>query len=594
METDLDNISLGSMGADFLESRKRRSIWLRVIVVTIGLVFEVLVRPEHPALWGALIVYWVIAAVAAGLYFRKVLREEIRSPVFVVIDLLMVLYLIYGVGAETSPMVVLLVLIVTIATVQHGRKFNLIIVGTAVGGYGLLLALQATKILPPAPFLEGTGYAPKGLAAFGVVATALVSAAYTQIVIVRRIERQTEVERQLLVSRLEAERHNQRLELKLEETARLEGLGRLAGGIAHDFNNLLTVILGYTALVHEGMHPDQEQRAVLGEVLAAARRGRDLTGQLLSFCRKQPVELQPVEVDGRLRDLMRMLEHVIGEDVALELQLDASPYLILADGARIDQCIMNLVVNARDAMPKGGRLVLRTTLEERAMTDMPLAPHVRIDVIDNGEGMDATTLSKVYEPFFTTKERGKGTGLGLATVYGIVTQLGGQIEAVSELGHGSTFSLFFPVAEGLTLSDAGTRRDGGHPTSAGTVLLVEDQALVRQMTAMLLTQLGYRVVPAHSGEAALLLVADLHTVPDLLLTDVIMPGMTGQELVETLESRGYDLPTVFMSGYTDDIIDHHGVRTGEVHFLAKPFDKGELAVALAKALGASARKIASV
>jgi len=373
------------------------------------------------------------------------------------------------------------------------------------------------------------------------------------------------------------------LETQFRQAQRLEAVGRLAGGVAHDFNNILTAIGGYSELLLETYGASDPRRADLEEIRAGAVRATRLTRQLLAFSRKQILQPRVLDLNEILRALDRMLRRLIGEDIKLEMALDTHLGAVRADPGQIEQVVLNLAVNARDAMPSGGRLTLETAtvdLDPAYVREHPEASsgrHAMLAVSDAGVGMDAETRSHLFEPFFTTKEQGKGTGLGLATVYGIVKQSGGHIWVYSEPGRGTTFKIYLPqvdeAPEDLTLPAPVQPAVGGRET----VLLAEDDASVRAVVADVLTQRGYRVLRASDGQTALELARGQPGTIHLLLTDLVMPGMTGRELADALAAERPGLRALYMSGYTDDTVVRHRVLEEGMPYLQKPFTGQALA-----------------
>jgi PAS domain S-box-containing protein len=366
------------------------------------------------------------------------------------------------------------------------------------------------------------------------------------------------------------------LEEQYLHAQRMESVGTLAGGVAHDFNNLLTVINGYCELLVETAAPDDPSRPILVEVCRAGERAAALTRQLLAFSRKQMFSTRVFDLNGLVRDTGRMLDRLIGERVELQSKLEPSLARVKADPGQIEQVIVNLVVNARDAMPGGGRLTVETAnveLDEGyARRHMNVRPgrYVRLAVSDTGVGMDAATQARVFEPFFTTKEVGKGTGLGLATAHGIVSQSGGHIDVRSTPGKGTTFDVFLPVANDEPDPVAG---ESAFPAARGTetILLVEDEAGVRGLARVALAANGYAVLEAECAEKALTLVG-AHTGPlDLLVTDVVMPRMSGRELAEKLLAARPGVKVLYLSGYTEDAVVRYALPAGKSGFLQKPF-----------------------
>jgi PAS domain S-box-containing protein len=370
------------------------------------------------------------------------------------------------------------------------------------------------------------------------------------------------------------------LQEQVLQAQKMEAVGRLAGGVAHDFNNILTAIGGYTDLLLADLPPNDPSRRDVEEIYQAAQRAAALTQQLLAFSRRQVMQPKVVDINALVTDIEKMLRRLIGEDILFATVLHPRLGNVRADPGQIEQVLVNLAVNARDAMPSGGRLTIETRnveLDESYTTDHPsVRPgrYVLLTVTDTGIGMTEETKSHIFEPFFTTKTRGKGTGLGLATVYGIVQQTGGHIWAYSEPGRGTTMRVYLPRVD----APADPIDHPGDPApdalrGTETILLVEDEDAVRAVTRQLLERSGYTVLEAADGPAALALVdrakGTLHV--DLLLTDVVMPGMSGRELAEHLLARCPKLRVLYMSGYTDDAVVRHGMLQPGLAYLEKPF-----------------------
>jgi hypothetical protein len=372
------------------------------------------------------------------------------------------------------------------------------------------------------------------------------------------------------------------LEDQLLHAQKMEAVGRLAGGVAHDFNNLLTIISGYDRMLLDGLSPQDPLCGYAEEVAKAAERAGALTGQLLAFSRRQVMRPRVIEANELLRGADRMLRRLIGEDIDLILSLGAGVGNIKADPGQVEQIVFNLVINARDAMPDGGKLTIETAVthldENYARMHLGVQPgdYVLIAVSDTGHGMDAETRRHIFEPFFTTKEQGKGTGLGLATVYGAVKQSGGDIWVYSELGRGTTFKIYFPrVDEAPTSGDrvySPVSRQG-----VETILLVEDEKGVRELIAEMLKRQGYRILKAAGPVEALEVSRRYEGTIHMLLTDVIMPHMSGRQLAGQLLPARPGMKVLYVSGYTENAIVHHGVLEAEVEFLAKPFSHHALA-----------------
>jgi CheY-like chemotaxis protein len=364
----------------------------------------------------------------------------------------------------------------------------------------------------------------------------------------------------------------------------MEAVGQLAGGIAHDFNNLLTIMNGFTERVAMSLQPGTTAHRHLGEVLKAGERAAELTRQLLSFARNQIPKVGVVRLDGLVSDMNLLMTRVLGEGVRLLVEAAPGLWSIRADQSQVEQVLMNLAVNARDAMPAGGVLTIRLSnvihgagqLPEPI--DAPPGRFVRLTITDTGEGMDEATRLRVFEPYFTTKDAGKGTGLGLFMVYGIVRAHGGSITVESEPGRGTTFRLDWPAEITATKPGSGrVRRAVELPHGTETVLIAEDEGGVRDLTAEVLKGCGYRVVTASSGVDALSAAKSMDVI-HLLITDVVMGEMGGRELAERLRAERPRIKVLFMSGYANDDVVHHGVVHDRVHYLAKPFTPAALAV----------------
>ncbi len=391
--------------------------------------------------------------------------------------------------------------------------------------------------------------------------------------------------------RIRSEEEKSKLEAQLLHALRMESIGRLAGGVAHDFNNLLTAILGNTTLVMMDLPEDGAEYSRLNVVLQASQSAAELTQQLLAFSRKQIIEpkiIDPAKEIGKMRGLLTRL---IGENIKIEINTDSADGVIKADTSQLEQILLNLVVNARDAMPDGGNIYLEvstTVLDESFVERHPYCvpgQHVMISVSDTGTGIPPEVQQHLFEPFFTTKVQGKGTGLGLATVYGAVRQNGGSIDVYSEPGRGTTFKIYFPKL----------RDDGGEsseeiivsyelPTGTETIMLVEDSPIVLSFAQEILQNLGYTIISALNGEEALAIASRCSHI-HLLITDVIMPGMNGRILADRLLAERPDMKVLFASGYTADAIVHHGLLDGGINFINKPYSTYTLAQKIREVMG---------
>ncbi len=392
----------------------------------------------------------------------------------------------------------------------------------------------------------------------------------------------------LRARRAEAERA--RLTDQLQQSQRLESIGRLAGGVAHDFNNLLTVINGYAELLQTDERATDDQRDLVAQIAEAGAQAANLTQQLLAFSRKQLIQPVPLDLNAIVQNIAPMLRRLVGEDITLSTTLDPGLATVMADTAQMHQVLLNLVVNSRDAMPKGGHLRLTTAnvaVEEgssAALAGARPGPHVRLSVSDTGVGIDRDVLSHIFEPFFTTKGKGEGTGLGLSMVYGVVQQSQGAITVTSEVGRGTTIEVFLPRAEDMPDVRREAEPRATRASGTETILLVEDQASVRHLAVSVLAPCGYQLLEAESGEAALDL-ADAHQgLIHLLLTDVVLPGMTGKELAERLLLRRPGLKVLYTSGYAEDVIAHRGMLEPGIHYLPKPYPPHVLSAAVRQAL----------
>jgi PAS domain S-box-containing protein len=380
------------------------------------------------------------------------------------------------------------------------------------------------------------------------------------------------------------------MEEERRQAQKMETIGRLAGGVAHDFNNLLSPILGYAELMLNDLPAEHPYREPVFVIHAAADRARRLTQQLLAFGRKQVIEVSPIDLAQVVRDFERILRRTIREDIEMNVRLSPEPSTIEADTRQVEQVLMNLAINAQDAMTHGGHLSIETvsvTLsrqEPGAYPDIPAGSYIRLTVGDTGSGIDPSIIPHIFEPFFTTKEKGRGTGLGLSTVYGIVTQLHGHIRVESTAGVGTRFHVYLPRLDGVgapVLQNAGAvTTHAGHET----VVVAEDNDMVRGLVCGALRRRGYNVIEVAQPEQCLALLGAHEATPDLLLTDVVMPKVNGRELHVSLSARYPGLKVVYMSGYLDDVIGTHGVLEEGVNFIQKPFSLEALATKVRDAL----------
>jgi two-component system, cell cycle sensor histidine kinase and response regulator CckA len=367
------------------------------------------------------------------------------------------------------------------------------------------------------------------------------------------------------------------LEAQFLQAQKMEAVGRLAGGVAHDFNNLLSVIFGYGDLINQKIHEQDPLARYLGEIMKASDRAAALTRQLLAFSRKTILMPQILNLNDQLTEIEKMLARLLGEDIEIWVILDPALGAVNADPGHIEQIVMNLAVNARDALPKGGKLTLETANvyldEDYAQRHTYVTPghFVMLAVTDNGQGMDAATKARIFEPFFTTKELGRGTGLGMSTVYGLVKQNGGYIEVESEVGHGTTIKVYLPRVQETVATVSAAKPIDRDLHGSETILVVEDEDMLRESICRGLKIYGYTVLAARDGGEAIFLCEGDPGPIDLLLTDVVMPQMNGRDLADRLSPLQPEIKVLYMSGYTENAIVHHGVLETGISFIQKPF-----------------------
>ena len=375
---------------------------------------------------------------------------------------------------------------------------------------------------------------------------------------------------------------NIELEQKLVQSQKMEAVGRLAGGIAHDFNNMLTIVNGYSELIIQSMSDDDPLKKDIKEIKTAGLRAAALTRQLLAFSRRQVLAPEVLDPNFVVTNIEQMLRRLIGEDIEFAVKLNSDAGRVKADPGQLEQVLMNLAVNARDAMPDGGVLTIEISVTEwddtlvQQSEDMKPGPYVVLTVSDTGIGMNEEVRSRIFEPFFTTKDKGKGTGLGMATVYGIVKQSGGDIHVYSEPGAGTTFRVYLPRVDEVGKPKMATVEQTVDVRGSETVLVVEDDDRIRAFVSRVLKNGGYKVLEASHGDEALAICRQRDEPPHLLLTDVIMPKMSGRELADRLVKMYPQIEVLYMSGYTDDTIAHHGVLEPGLNFISKPFPSDDL------------------
>ncbi|WP_455245230.1 response regulator [Petrachloros mirabilis] len=471
--------------------------------------------------------------------------------------------------------------------------FDLILADYSIPGFDGMTALSiARQEAPEVPFLFVSATIGEELAIdalhHGATDYVLKQRLGRLIPSIKRALRECEDRRE----RKRAEEALVHSERQFRQAQKMEAVGRLAGGIAHDFNNLLTVIMGYSHVLAAALGPGHPLYEKIEETQKAGERAAMLVRHLLAFSRKQPLEPKVLSLNHIVNNLEGMLQRLIGADIKLNVTLDPSNSHVRADQAQLEQVVMNLVVNSRDAMRSGGTLSIQTSIVELITSPpyhvKPLLPgtYVRLSVEDSGSGMDPETQAHIFEPFFTTKEEGKGSGLGLSTVFGIVTQLEGAIDVTSEVGHGTRFDIYFPQASGQIEPKSSEEQPSGSIRGTESILLVEDDPNVRTLVRDELRKLGYSVIEARNGVEACLQASQQLDQVNLLLTDMVMPGMGGRELAQHLSMIKPELRILFMSGYTDDLGILSGHRQETTCFLQKPFTPEVLAQTVRRLLDA--------
>ncbi len=408
----------------------------------------------------------------------------------------------------------------------------------------------------------------------------------------RRIYDEANKTRMILLS-IEDITERSRLEEQYRQAQKLEAIGLLSGGVAHDFNNLLTVMLGYGEVILRRLHKDDPLRQDINKILNACHQGASLTHQLLAFSRRQTLQPEVIELNRLLDNQQKLLRRLIGENIEFITTFADNLGRVKADAGQLEQVIMNLVVNAKDAMPEGGKLIIETANveldEEYSKGHISVVPgkYVMLAITDTGVGMDKETQMKIFEPFFTTKEMGRGTGLGLSTVYGIVKQSGGHIWVYSEPDKGTTFKIYLPCTEDAPTARIESESEMKVQNGCGHILVVEDEPAIRELIEIQLENLGYQVTLAANGGEALLDIEEKGIRPELLITDVVMPGMSGVVLHKRLRKTLPELKVLFMSGYTDNVIVHQGILDPGIPFIQKPFSVKGLSAIVCKVLQGS-------
>jgi len=387
-------------------------------------------------------------------------------------------------------------------------------------------------------------------------------------------------------------------EMQLRQSQKMEALGLLAGGVAHDFNNLLTSILGFGALAVDSLPEGHSARRDIQEVLKSAERAAKLTAQLLAIGRRQSLQIQRINLNESVEGMVMLLKRTLGEDIVLDIQMSPEPEFVEADSGGIEQIILNLAINARDAMPKGGSLQIKTRCvkldEGYCNTHVAVEPgrYGMLEIKDSGHGMDPAVQEHIFEPFFTTKERGRGTGLGLSMVYGIIRQCRGYIEVESHVGAGTEFKIYLPASEGGAAAVAPISKELIKPGNE-TILIVEDDAAVRAFTSRILSQMGYQVLAVANPEDALVICSDVNKVVDLVIADIVLPGMSGAVLMKQVLGFKPDVKVLYVTGFDQEAAIKYGVDPVSDHILVKPYKQDDLAWKIREILGPE-RNVAEV
>jgi signal transduction histidine kinase/CheY-like chemotaxis protein len=509
-----------------------------------------------------------------------------RGPVlaFVLVDQVALILAVHAFGSTSSPTVLFLAFALVANVMLFGERVAALNLATSIGLYGALLLIEGHGLVGTAPYLLTSQRVRElPLMHWLVVVLSFVPIVLAMVSAQRRLVRQQESERSLRAEHDRARERALTLERQLSAAHRLEALGRLAGGVAHDFNNLLTLILGYARHVQRALPAGSPAHGDLDEVVQAAKRASALTQQLLAFGQRQRGERQPLDLGAAVKSLATTLGRMLGEDIRLQLQLTPEPLPLLADPAQIDQILLHLAVNARDAMPGGGELTIATSVQEADTVDdgappLPAARYAVLRVRDTGVGMDAETLDRVFEPFFTSKKRGQGTGLGLSTVHGIVEGMQGAVRVRSAPGQGSEFRVLLPLRVPVD-ERAATPVEGLESVAlrgSEPVLVVEDDFKVRQLVTEVLGAQGYQVFQATSTEEAIELIEVRQVRPALLLTDVVLPGLSGPVLAERVRLRQADLRVLYISGHDGEMLRERGLADDTQPVLRKPFTEHQL------------------
>ena len=571
----------------------RNVIWgdiIRFVLVSIWAVYTVYAHQSEPGCWMPMAFYALLAALI--LFRNKLPIPGLASASLrAVIDALFISYIVHLFGSITSGIAIYYLVIMIAYHVQEpavARRTSLIF---SILGYGIVLLLEQTGIIPWHSGLHLAASMPPvsdALTAFFKVALALSGAYVFLSISSRKIDAYIHNEKALKEKTRQSQAQTRELQKQIESTRRLESLGRLAGGVAHDFNNLLTGILTYAQFLKEELQDNPSGQHDVDKIIGAARDASSLTSQLLTFGRKQVVRPKILNVNTMVSHARNDIETAIGPRIDLQLKLCSSPGNIRADSSLMKQILLNLAVNAREAMTDGGTLVIQSEnldiTEKNAgqFPDLKEGPHVMITMADTGNGIPPEHIEKIFDPFFTTKHDSHSFGLGLSSVYGVVRQANGYIDAQSTPGSGTAIRIVLPrVFESVS---GNTAPVSVIPGSRQTILLVEDEEMVRTSVTRILKRQNYNVLAAENGEEAIELFNNATVPINLVLTDVIMTGITGEALADLIHGSHPTMPVLFMSGYTEDAFSRTHQLKESASFLPKPFSADELLLAISKSL----------
>ncbi len=584
--------------AEMEHRQELHSLYVRMIIGWAGAFWALLDRPDVVEIWTTLSAYSLMATLLPVFFRKKFSLFEKFRIVVLAVDVLLISILSYFFGSQSTKIPFLYLLLVAGAQIQDDKRSGTLVLLMCLAGYGAVLALEKTGVIPRAPW-----------AIIGPVVHELPDRAYKSFFItggcmvvmymvvsfaMARVRAHLENAASHMLAEREAHRRYQMLRGEVEARSRLEGLGRLAGGVAHDFNNLLTIIAGYTEAMYEEADDDDPVRHELSEVIKATSSATQLTEQLLAFSSRQKVERVVIDLGETILGLETMLGRLLGERTVLRVGVQGGLGPVLCDQGQIEQVIVNLVVNARDAMPGGGTvevLVSEADLPAGLTTEfsnVDRGEYVKITVSDQGSGIDDDDRKRIFEPFFSKKKSAGGTGLGLATVYGIVRQNDGAIEVKSRIDRGTVFEIYLPSAKSMPLTknkNAVSELPGLLCGKlSGTVMLVEDDDSVRRTAVRMLSATDLDLIEASSGEEALELLREYGRSVRLVISDVIMTGMTGIQMLEMAAEMMPEIKAVFISGYSLEELEKHGFDRLVHRCLRKPFSKRELIETIGSAL----------